>query len=145
MYKAIKFIKEALKKAKISNSGSTLIEIPIVLAIVAGGMTLTTTTAAASVLEEARDVRRSSDAYQISVALAFYFDDNGVYPKYTGTDAKTSWSEIESALEPYYIQELPSDPEQDPARLYRYWSDQNIAKVFYTVESDESEKVRWSF
>ncbi len=71
----------------------------------------------------ARDAKRSSDAYQITLALAIYYDDHDFYPVYLGNDPQESWTLLKDTLESDYMQEVPVDPAEDQGYYYRYWSD----------------------
>lgn len=127
-----------------NQTGSTLVQIPITLAIIGGLVAFSAH--AADVLPEARDTRRAAEAYQITVALELYYADHGSYPKYVIENTDTSWDYLDGKLEPEYIQELPQDPQYaDEGMSYRYWSDGQQAKVFWTSEADGTVQERWTY
>ncbi len=65
---------------KLTNQkGSTLLQLPIVMAII-GGMATVGLSNAPGILSEARDVKRTADAYQVTLALGLYYDDHLTYP-----------------------------------------------------------------
>ncbi len=140
----MKKIKQFLKNLKNNKTGNILIEIPVILAII-GGLTAFSADNLEQIIPEARDVRRSADTHQISTALAFYYDDKGYYPIYISDNKKISWQILTRELEITYIQEMPQDPLFEEGYSYRYWSDGQIAKLYYTSEVDGGEKERWNY
>ncbi len=126
---------------KADKRGNTMLIIPIILGLISGTVVLTSETTE-GLLAETRDVRRSADVYQISNALAFYYDDNGQYPVASG---QNSWDVLEQELEPDYVQELPQDPKLDSGFEYRYESNGKKAIVYYYSEAEDIEHERWSY
>jgi len=45
-----------------------------------GGMATVGLSNAPGILSEARDVKRTADAYQVTLALGLYYDDHLTYP-----------------------------------------------------------------
>ena len=133
-----------LQKLKNNRTGNVLIEIPVILAII-GGLTAFSADNLEQIMPEARDVRRSADTHQISTALAFYYNDVGYYPIYTGDNKEISWQVLSNKLVEIYIQEMPQDPLYSEGYSYRYWSDGRIAKLYYISEIEGEEKVRWNY
>lgn len=123
-------MKKLSSMLKDNQVGNTLIQIPITLAII-GGVSVAGTSLA-DVLPEARDTRRAADVYQVTQALALYYDDNIKFPVYTGSDPEESWELLQSELEPTYIYDFPNDPTDGES--YTYWSDGQLARVIWTSE-----------
>lgn len=134
-------MKRLLNLLKDNQIGSSLIQIPVTMAII-GGLSVAGTSLT-DVMPEARDTRRAADAYQVTMALALYYDDHLRYPIYTGTDPETSWEFLQDQLEPEYIYEFPSDP--SAGQDYLYWSDGQIAKVIWTSEVTGEPRERWIY
>lgn len=137
----LNIIKNLLSAIKSNQIGNTLVQIPITLAVI-GGVSVAGTSLA-DVLPEARDTRRAVDAYQITQALALYYDDELSYPIYTGDNAEAGWQLLEEALAETYIFDFPEDP--SASQSYRYWSDGQTARVFWTSEVDETQHERRLF
>lgn len=125
-----------------NNTGNTMVAVPLVLSII-GGVTMATSGNFDAILAETRDTRRSADAYQVSTALAMYYDVHDEYPIVEQEDAD-AWEQLRAALEPQYIQELPNDPSTE--YVYDYESkDGQFAKVIYYSEVQQENKERWSY
>jgi len=139
-------MRNILKIFKSNQLGNVLIQIPVVFAIV-GGLATFSAQNAAEIIPEARDVRRSADAYQITLALNMYAMDYGMFPQYVGDNPEASWDVLTQAIEPEYIQKLPNDPLFVSGNLYqyRYWSDGTTAKVFYLSEIQNTTLERWAY
>ncbi len=107
--------------------GFTLIELLAVIAIIAllaGAILL----ALGPVRGKARDARRKTDLNQLQTALEAFNDDNGFYPKASGslTSDRSNPNWI-SGLAPKYLKVVPSDPKEvgtgtvmSSADTYRY-------------------------
>lgn len=127
-----------------NKQGNTMIVAPLIIAIV-GGTAAVSTDNFDHILQEARDTRRAADAYQVTVALAMYYDDHNEYPL-APTGTPESWELLRAELEPSYVQELPDDPGVEHGFEYVYESeDGQLAKVIYYSEVQETDKERWSF
>jgi len=95
--------------------GFTLIELLLVVIIIGilSGIILSVINVA-GIRAKARDSQRSGDLERIALALELYYQDHRVYP-----NADTAWwrvsgsNNLTSALEPTYINNMPSDPLDD--------------------------------
>ena len=137
----IRPIKYLFKQSKRHQGGYLLLELPIVMAIIAGVATISLVNAK-GVLIEARGVRRAADAYQVTLALALYYDDHLSYPLYLGSDTETSLQILGQALVPDYMQELPIDPRSEEGQTYRYRGDEHKATFYYFSEEEGEGKER---
>lgn len=126
---------------KNNKKGNTTVLLPVIISLISGTVVLSSNVFD-SVLAEARDTRRAVDAYQVSTALAFYYDDKDTYPVLSGS---LSWQDLENRLVPDYMQALPQDPAVSEGFSYRYQSDGQKAIVFYYSEVENKEKERWVY
>lgn len=126
---------------KSDNKGNSIALVPIIIGLISGTVMLSTDVVDV-VVAQARDARRAADVYQVSTALAFYYDDHGVYPK---ADATHGWQVLEKELVPDYMQTLPQDPGFDQGFVYKYESAGQKAIVYYYSEAEGVEKERWSY
>lgn len=112
-------------KLKNNQSGFTLVELLVVVAIL-GLLSTIVMTSLTGARKKARDARRVADLRQINTAIQFYINDNGHAP-YVGTlncqssnsgDSSCSqvnevvsgsWTQLENDLSAY-IEKLPVDP-----------------------------------
>ncbi|MBI4086364.1 prepilin-type N-terminal cleavage/methylation domain-containing protein [Candidatus Kaiserbacteria bacterium] len=103
--------------------GFTLIELLVVIAII-GLLASVVMANLNSARAKARNVRRQADLSQIQRALEFYYDTNGRYPAYDGSQSglpncggwalnhpsyMTCWNDLQARLAPY-LSQLPVDP-----------------------------------
>ena len=104
--------------------GFTLIELLVVIAII-GVLASIVLAALNTARSKARDANRVAEMQQISKALTLYYDDNGSYPPYVGSDLRQSscfsgggasdsvgqWSNALNVLvTDGYLPSLPNDP-----------------------------------
>src|SRR3990167_7904538 len=92
----------------------TLIELLVVIAII--GILVTIASAAyGKAQQKARDRTRVEDLNALKAALLLYYQDFGVYPAcnpLSCTSESIYWTDLENALVPNYIKEIPTDPKQ---------------------------------
>jgi len=124
-----------------NKKGDSTILVPIIISLISGTVVLSAD-AVDGIMAHARDARRATDVYQVSTALAFYYDDHGVYPK---ADTQQGWQVLEKELVPNYMQTLPQDPGYDQGFVYQYESAGQKAIVYYYSEVEDKEKERWSY
>lgn len=100
-------------------NGFTLIELLVVVAII-GLLSSVVLASLNSARSKARDVKRKSDAHQITLAIELYFNVVGNYPTAGGATAPnvswsnssdSSWTTLATQLSPY-IPSLAKDPSQ---------------------------------
>jgi prepilin-type N-terminal cleavage/methylation domain-containing protein len=101
--------------------GFTLIELLVVISII-GILSAVVLTSLNAARIKGRDARRIADVKQIQLALALYFDSNGVYPLTIGTPGS-------SLLEPDFIATLPSDPSNGATYSYSPYAATSNATV----------------
>lgn len=101
-----------------NNSGFTIVEILIVIAMIAILATIIVV-AYNGTQQCARDSVRKSDIHAITAALENYYTINGKYPTSSGsttinggwsTTADASWQNLVNQLVPTYSSSLPKDP-----------------------------------
>ena len=131
-----------LKKIKINQVGNTAVVVPMIMSILMGTAVFSSD-AVDDILAETRDTRRAADAYQITVALAQYYDDNQQYPIINNQVG--SWDILEDKLVPEYVQIMPADPSSSEGIDYAYTSNGQKAIVYYTSEVEDVQKERWSY
>ncbi len=103
-------------------SGFTIVELLIVIVVIAI-LAAISVVAYTGVQARARDSQRMQDIKTITKALEMYYVDNGGYPGGLCSPSEScaintgwsntndgSWENLEDALVPEYISELPSDP-----------------------------------
>ena len=111
----------------------TLIELLVVIAII-GILAAMILVNLGSVRSKARDVRRRTDLYTISLAAQMYLDDHGYYPYPTSGGDGTIYSnsgEWDGNLKPQlqnYLEGgvLPKDQLNNTVYFYQYQSCQNL-------------------
>jgi general secretion pathway protein G len=86
--------------------GFTLVELLVVIAII-GILMAIVTTSFSGAKQKARDSKRVADLKNIQLALALYYNDNGMYPKNIYAAAGTV---PDSGLAPAYLPTVPRDP-----------------------------------
>ena len=124
-------------------SAFTLIELLVVISIIGILATLLLANFN-SARARARDAQRISDMKNMQTALRMYYNDAEVYPGDNstnrllaacgagGTESCVWGTDIfQSTSGQTYIAQLPGDPDEDPAREYRY--DQISADDFYLL------------
>jgi type II secretion system protein G len=95
-----------------SPKGFTLIELLVVIAII-GLLASIVMVSLSGAKAKSRDARRQADIKNIQLALAIYYNDNGMYPKniyaVNGTGAP------DTGLAPTYLPAVPRDPNSTTA------------------------------
>ncbi|HEY4501955.1 MAG TPA: prepilin-type N-terminal cleavage/methylation domain-containing protein, partial [Candidatus Paceibacterota bacterium] len=86
--------------------GFTLIELLVVIAIIGLLMTIIMVSLG-SAKAKSRDARRQADIKNIQLALAVYYNENGMYPK---NIYSTSGVAPSNGLAPNYLPTVPKDP-----------------------------------
>jgi type II secretion system protein G len=92
--------------------GFTLIELLVVIAVI-GILASIIMVSVSGARAKGRDSRRVADIKTIQLALANYYNDNGMFPKNiycTGTAAPCDTVAPSSGLSPAYLPKVPSDP-----------------------------------
>ncbi len=131
-----------LKEILINKAGNTTLLVPVIISVIMG-TTVATTDVLPDIMKEVRDTNRSANTYQVSIALAQYYDDNQHYPIILSTT--NSWSQLGDYLVPEYVQEMPVDPSQSDDLAYTYSSDGQKAIVYYFSEVEDKQKEHWSY
>jgi prepilin-type N-terminal cleavage/methylation domain-containing protein len=109
--KKIPFLREKISKKKVSNSGLTMIELLIVLAIV-GVLIVVMYFGMRGQMQKGRDSKRKDDLQKIKVAYENYYSDNDCYPPDDALSNPDS-----TYLEPY-MSSVPRDPLTDEPYVY---------------------------
>jgi general secretion pathway protein G len=108
------------------NSGFTLMELVIVIAILAI-LAGTLVPRISNRMASARDARRIADAHAIRNAIDQFYLDHGRWPKhepnatYGGWDVSQDGLFIPELVEKGYLTEMPRDPVDDDTYHYRYF------------------------
>ena len=103
-----------MKRKRPPNSGFTLMELLVVVAILGLLATIGLVNFRSSQIK-GRDTQRKSDLGQIQRALEMYYNDYGSYP----TALPGGGGPWQDAKETLYMKEVPKDS-KDPANIYLY-------------------------
>lgn len=107
-----------------NKKGFTLIELLVVIAII-GLLATIVMVSLNSARAKARDARRLADFRQWQLALAMYYDTNGIYPAASCGWALSHpsyiacWNTLAANLAPY-LSKLPLDPQNGYPPTYSY-------------------------
>ncbi|MFA6338441.1 MAG: prepilin-type N-terminal cleavage/methylation domain-containing protein [Candidatus Paceibacterota bacterium] len=99
--KLLKINKQKFEATCLHRQGFTLIELLVAITII-GILSSIIIASASAARMKSRDAKRVSDVSNISVALEFYFANNGRYP--------AAYSDLVASLVPNYIGSIPNDP-----------------------------------
>ncbi|MBU4479912.1 type II secretion system GspH family protein [Patescibacteria group bacterium] len=110
-------------RRKEKQRGFTLIELLVVIAII-GLLSSIVLTSLGKARLKARDVRRKADLDQIALAMQYYYDDNGFYPKESAgaNGIIGEGAGLDAMLAPYFSS-IPFDPLGPGDANYRYYYD----------------------
>ncbi len=114
-----------MSKSLKQNKGFTLIELLVVIAII-GILSSVVLASLNTARVKARDTKRKADLNQIAIAMQFYYDDNGYYPKEgDGANGKIGEGAGLNAMLAPYISVVSHDPLGPGDSSYYYYYDGN--------------------
>jgi len=116
---------------KVKNSGFTLMELLIVMAILGLLATIGLGSFRSSQMK-GRDAQRKSDLGQIQKALEMYYNDYSGYPE-TLPDGGGSWQDAKGTL---YMKEVPKDP-KDFDYCYETEANQTWYRIYAKLENNQ--------
>jgi len=104
--------------------GFTLIELLVVIAII-GILSSVVLASLTTARMKARDAQRLSDLKQLELALQFYYDEHGYYPKESGgSNGKVGeGGGLDTMLSQYFSSGVPVDPLGPGNSNYYYYYD----------------------
>ncbi|MBI3379585.1 prepilin-type N-terminal cleavage/methylation domain-containing protein [Candidatus Gottesmanbacteria bacterium] len=120
------------------NSGLTLIELMIVMALIAILATAIWGNFFTS-LTKGRDSRRKQDLDAISKSIELYYNDNKSYPLPTLIQWGSPFTHPSNSAV-VYMQKLPNDP-TSPSASYCYYSDGSYYKIYSNLENTNDSKI----
>lgn len=103
----------------IRESGFTLIEILISVALIAVLSAGIISLIGRGPQEYSRDSRRKADLLSVQSAVELFRNDNGTYPACAGSAATCNLTNVSNLVSGGYISSLPADP-LGGSRIYRY-------------------------
>lgn len=121
-----------------NNTGMTLIELMIVMALIAILATAIWGNFFTS-LTKGRDSRRKQDLDAVSKSLELYYFDNKSYPLPTIIQWGSAFTHTTNSSV-VYMQKLPADPSA-PAYNYCYESDGTYFKLYANLENTSDPKI----